>query len=67
MDTPRCAHCALPRSTGDVAGLAWSTRHTPDGSVTWACGPCTRSLLWLVEAGLDTPAAPAPGPLRRAA
>jgi hypothetical protein len=53
-----------------VAGLAWSSQHEPDGSVTWICPTCTRAQLWRIEAllAVASPTAPAaPIPLRPAA
>lgn len=68
--TATCPLCALVRTADDTAGLAWSSQHEADGSVTWICPTCTRAQLWLIEAGLTfaTPHAPAqPVPLSPAA
>ena len=56
-----CPLCALVRMTADAQGLAWSSQHELDGSVTWICGTCTRAQLWRIEAGLAvaTPVGPA--------
>ena len=65
-----CPLCALVRTPEDVAGLAWSSQHEVDGSITYICPTCTRAQLWRIEAMLSvaSPTAPAaPTPLRRAA
>jgi hypothetical protein len=65
-----CPLCALPRTPADAAGLAWSSQHEPDGSITYICPTCTRAQLWRIEAllAVATPSAPAaPVRLRRAA
>ncbi|MEJ3654821.1 hypothetical protein WEH80_17785 [Actinomycetes bacterium KLBMP 9759] len=74
MDTtspePHCPLCALVRTPADVAGLAWSSQHEPDGTLTWICPTCTRAQLWRIEAQLAiaTPRGPAPAvPVRPAA
>ena len=70
METHTCPLCALSRSTDDVRGLAWSSQHELDGSVTWICPTCTRAQLWRIEAllAVASPTAPvAPTPLRYAA
>lgn len=70
MDTHTCPLCALPRAATDVAGLAWSSQHEPDATITWICPTCTRAQLWRIEAHLAvaTPTAPsAPIRTRRAA
>ncbi|HEX2300342.1 MAG TPA: hypothetical protein VHH34_17815 [Pseudonocardiaceae bacterium] len=69
-DSHACPLCALPRTPADVAGLAWSSQHEPDGSITWICPTCTRAQLWRIEAllAVASPTAPvAPIPVRRAA
>jgi len=50
--TPTCPLCALVRTSDDAAGLAWSSQHEADGTVTWICPICTRAQLWLIEAGM---------------
>jgi cell wall assembly regulator SMI1 len=70
MENPTCPLCALERTPADAAGLAWSSQHEPDGSITWICPGCTRAQLWRIEAllAVASPTAPAaPVPLRRAA
>ena len=65
-----CPLCALPRTPADAAGLAWSSQHEPDGSITYICPTCTRAQLWRIEAllAVATPNAPAaPVRLRPAA
>lgn len=63
METHTCPLCALARTQADAAGLAWSSQHERDRTVTWICPTCTRAQLWLIEAGLPiatngAPAAP---------
>lgn len=53
METHTCPLCALERSPSDTSGLAWSSQHERDGSITWICPTCTRAQLWLIEAALD--------------
>jgi hypothetical protein len=70
METRACPLCALTRTPEDVAGLAWSSQHEPDGSITYICPTCTRAQLWRIEAllAVASPTAPAPPtPVRRAA
>lgn len=70
METRPCPLCSRPRTPADVAGLAWSSQHELDGSITFICPTCTRAQLWRIEAMLAvaSPTAPvAPVPLRRAA
>ena len=65
-----CPLCGLERTAADVAGLAWSSQHETDGSITYICPTCTRAQLWRIEALLvvATPTAPAaPTPVHRAA
>ncbi|MHA6615561.1 hypothetical protein [Pseudonocardia sp. DLS-67] len=45
-----CPLCALERTPADAAGLAWSSQHGPDGSITWICPTCTRAQVWRIEA-----------------
>jgi hypothetical protein len=69
-DNTACPLCSLERTQADVAGLAWSSQHEPDGSITWICPTCTRVQLWRIEAllAVASPTAPAaPVPMRRAA
>jgi hypothetical protein len=56
-----CPLCALGRTSEDATGLAWSTQHEPDGSLTYICSTCTRAQLWRIEAllAVATPTAPA--------
>jgi hypothetical protein len=63
--TATCPLCALERTADDAAGLAWSSQHESDSTVTWICPTCTRAQLWLIEAGLTiatshAPASPVP-------
>jgi hypothetical protein len=70
MDTRPCPLCSRPRTPADAAGLAWSSQHEADGSITFICPTCTRAQLWRIEAMLAvaSPTAPlAPIPLRPAA
>jgi hypothetical protein len=70
METRDCPLCALPRTPEDAAGLAWSSQHEPDGSITYICPTCTRAQLWRIEAMLAVASATAPAPptpLHRAA
>ena len=70
MNSHACPLCSLPRTPADVAGLAWSNQHEPDGSLTWICLTCTRAQLWRIEAllAVASPIAPvAPVPVRQAA
>ena len=71
MDTSRpCPLGARARSTADAAGLAWSSQHEADGTVTFLCPTCTRAQLWRIEAllAVASPHAPvAAVPLRPAA
>jgi hypothetical protein len=62
--------CSRPRTPADATGLAWSSQHEADGSITFICPTCTRAQLWRIEAMLAvaSPTAPlAPLPLRPAA
>jgi hypothetical protein len=56
-----CPLCAVVRTPEDAAGLAWSSQHEPDGSITYICPTCTRAQLWRIEAllAVATPTAPA--------
>lgn len=65
MNSTACPLCALERTPADAAGLAWSSQHEPDGSITWVCPTCTRAQLWRIEALL--PVAPSTAPTARAA
>jgi glutaredoxin len=62
METHTCPLCALARSTDDATGLAWSSQHESDGTITWICPTCTRAQLWLIEAGLAIATRNAPAP-----
>jgi hypothetical protein len=69
-NTTTCPLCALPRTPADAAGVAWSSQHEQDGSITWICPTCTRAQLWRIEAllAVASPTAPvAPVAVRRAA
>jgi hypothetical protein len=69
-ETRGCPLCAITRTPEDAAGLAWSSQHESDGSVTYICPTCTRAQLWRIEAMLAvaSPTAPAaPAPVYRAA
>jgi hypothetical protein len=61
METTTCPLCALERTPADAAGLAWSSQHEPDGSITWICPTCTRAQLWRIESllAVASPTAPA--------
>jgi hypothetical protein len=50
------------RTPEDVAGLAWSSQHEPDGSITYICPTCTRAQLWRIEALLAVASSTAPAP-----
>ena len=67
MDSTACPLCALPRTPADAAGLAWSSQHEPDGSLTWICPTCTRAGLWRIETLLAVTPPVAPAPLHHAA
>ena len=70
MESHTCPLCALSGSIDDATGLAWSSQHEPDGTITWICPTCTRAQLWLIEAGLEIATRNAPAltvPLPRAA
>ncbi|HXV92837.1 MAG TPA: hypothetical protein VD813_06035 [Pseudonocardia sp.] len=70
METSTCPLCARPRTPEDARGLAWSSQHELDGSVTWICPTCTRAQLWRIEAllAVASPTAPAAAtPVRPAA
>lgn len=61
MENPdACPLCALPRTPADAVGLAWSSQHEIDGSITWICPTCTRAQLWRIEALLAVASAYAP-------
>ncbi|HLU60579.1 MAG TPA: hypothetical protein VKZ81_34390 [Pseudonocardia sp.] len=62
MENAVCPLCARHRTPGDA--LTWSSRHEPDGTITWICPTCTRAQLWRIEALL--PLVP-PEPARRVA
>jgi hypothetical protein len=70
IENRQCPLCARLRTSADATGVAWSSQHEPDGSITWICPTCTRAQLWRIEAMLAvaSPTAPvAPTPLRPAA
>ncbi|MBL8927143.1 MAG: hypothetical protein JNM77_13025 [Pseudonocardia sp.] len=48
---PPCPGCGR-RRTADARGLAWSSEHAPDGTVTFVCPACTRADIFRIEAGL---------------
>jgi hypothetical protein len=48
---PSCPGCDRPRTEADVRGVAWSSRHTPDG-IEFVCPGCTRAEIGQIEAGL---------------
>jgi hypothetical protein len=50
---PPCPGCSRPRTEADARGIAWSSRHAPDG-VRFVCPDCTRTELDQIEAGLVT-------------
>jgi hypothetical protein len=47
-----CPGCGRRRSAADARGLAWSSEHAPDGTVTYVCPDCTRGDIAQIEAGL---------------
>ncbi len=49
METTTCPLCSRSSPIADARGLAWSSEHHRDGSVTWFCPECTRSLLPEIE------------------
>ncbi|WP_433272554.1 hypothetical protein ACQPZA_19760 [Pseudonocardia xinjiangensis] len=70
IENRHCPLCARLRTPADATGVAWSSQHEHDGSITWICPTCTRAQLWRIEAMLAvaSPTAPvAPTPLRPAA
>ena len=48
-----CPGCGRDRTADDAAGVAWSSRHTADGT-EFVCPTCTRDDLAHIEAGLPT-------------
>ena len=40
---PPCPGCGRRRTADDARGLAWSSEHAPDGTVTYVCPACTRA------------------------
>jgi len=50
---PPCPGCGRRRTTDDTRGLAWSSEHAPDGTVTFVCPACTRADIFRIEAGLS--------------
>jgi hypothetical protein len=54
LDAP-CPGCGRRRTADDSTGLAWSSEHAPDGTVTFICPACTRADIARIEAGLPDP------------
>jgi hypothetical protein len=54
LDTagPPCPGCGRRRAADDTRGLAWSSAHAPDRTVTFICPACTRADIAKIEAGL---------------
>jgi hypothetical protein len=48
-----CAVCGLPASA-DRAAFTWSLAIDAAGRRTWACTPCARAALPVIESGLRT-------------
>ncbi|MCW0212854.1 MAG: hypothetical protein OJJ54_05815 [Pseudonocardia sp.] len=46
-----CPSCARIRTVADARGLEWSSHHSPGGTVSWLCGPCTRDSVFEIETG----------------
>jgi hypothetical protein len=51
---PPCPGCGRVRAEVDARGVAWSSAHAADGSVTYVCPPCTRAEISQIEAGLPS-------------
>jgi hypothetical protein len=49
---PPCPGCGRRRTADETRGLAWSSEHAPDGTVTYVCPTCTRADIGQIEAGL---------------
>jgi hypothetical protein len=49
---PPCPGCGRQRTPDDARGLAWSSEHAPDGTVSYVCPACTRGDIAQIEAGL---------------
>jgi hypothetical protein len=49
---PPCPGCGRPRTEADVYNVAWSSQHTPDGTVSFVCPDCTRAEIAQIETGL---------------
>jgi hypothetical protein len=67
METTTCPLCARPRRVADARGLAWSSEHGPDGTVSWICPTCTRSRLIEIETLVPLVALDGPAALRQPA
>ena len=52
---PPCPGCGRRCTADDARGLAWSSEHAPDGTVTFVCPACTRADISRIEAGLADP------------
>jgi hypothetical protein len=52
---PPCPGCGRPRTDDDAHGVTWSSRHAPDGAVSFVCPDCARAELRDIEAGLTAP------------
>jgi hypothetical protein len=53
---PPCPGCGRSRTADDARGVAWSSRHTVDGT-EFLCPDCTRAEVRQIEAGLPITAA----------
>jgi hypothetical protein len=50
---PPCPGCGRFRTEDDARGVAWSSRHAPDGAVSFVCPDCTRAELQDIEVGIE--------------